>query len=134
MTSPFDAPGSDLWDLLGRLYVLSLLLSPLFVRWRWGLRPALYWIGAELLLVLIMSALIYLAFYPDWPPLPRLGTRFPTQEEAMLLISGVAQLRAFVTLTLLIPAIAIIGGAVLTLVWSAMMRGWRLVRAHRAAQ
>ena len=126
MASLYEAPGSDLWDILGYIYILSLLLSPLFVRWRRGLRSAMYWIGAEVLIMLDVSALIYLAFYPDWQPLPRLGTGH-TQEEAMLLIAGATQLEVFLKLTLLIPTIAIIGGAMLTLVCSALAHGWRSV-------
>jgi hypothetical protein len=61
---------TDLWDLLGLIYIWSLVLAPLFVRWRWGLRASLYWVGAELLIVLAMSGLIYLLFYPEWAPLP----------------------------------------------------------------
>ena len=134
MTSPYEAPGADLWDLLGRLYILCLLLAPLFVRWRWGLRASLYWVGAAFLVVLAMSALIYLFFYPGWAPLPGMGAGGSlTPQEAMMLISGVAQLQMFVKLTLIIPAIAVICGAVLTLVASALLCGWRSLRSRQLA-
>ncbi len=126
---------TDLWDLLGLIYIWSLVLAPLFVRWRWGLRASLYWVGAEFLIVLAMSGLIYLLFYPDWAPLPGIGAGGGslTPQEAMLLISGAAQLQMFVKLTLIIPAIAVICGAVLMLVASALMRGWQSVRRRRTA-
>ena len=132
MTSSY---GADLWDLLGQLYVLGLLLSPLFVRWRWGLRASLYWVGAEFLIVLAVSALIYLLFYPEWAPLPGIGASGGglTPQEAMMLISGAAQLQMFVKLTLIIPAIAVVCGAVLMLVASALIRGWRSLRSRQHA-
>ena len=116
---------TDLWDLLGLIYIWGLVLAPLFVRWRWGLRASLYWVGAEFLIVLAISALIYLLFYPGWAPLPGIGAGGGalTPQEAMMLISGAAQLQMFVKLTLIIPAIAVICGAVLMLVASALLRG-----------
>jgi hypothetical protein len=54
-------------------------------------------------------------------------------QEAMMLISGAAQLQMFVKLTLIIPAIAVICGALLMLVVSALMRGWQSVRRRRTA-
>jgi hypothetical protein len=133
MTSPYQATGPGLWDLLGVIYIACLLLAPLLVRWRWGFRAAMYWAGAEILIVMAISALVYVTLYPDWQPLPRFGFGFHTQEETMLLMVGMLQFQMFVNLTLITPATAVIGGAVLVLAVSALLRGWRLVRRRRTA-
>lgn len=132
MTSPYQAAGWIPWDLLGVIYISCLLLAPLLVRWRWGLRAAMYWAGAEVLIVMAISALVYLTLYPDWQPLPRFGFGFHTQEEAMLLMVGMLQFQMFVNLTLNIPATAIIGGVVLALAVSVLLRGWQWVRQRRS--
>jgi hypothetical protein len=53
-------------------------------------RASLYWVGAEFLIVLAMSALIYLLFYLGRQPLPGMaaGGGSLTPQEAMMFISG----------------------------------------------
>jgi hypothetical protein len=131
MVSSIEAPSTLLWDVLIFLYLMALMLSPIVVRWRWGLKPAMHWVGTEFLIVLEVAILAFLIFEPALPlPFdpntpPPIGTGF------LVVISRVLALGFFVLMSVGVPVMAVVAGAALALMWSALGHAWRSVLGRR---
>jgi hypothetical protein len=105
-------------------YLLILLLLPLLAQWRWELRASLLVVVAELALVpLVLYLLHALDLLPPGPPRRPLRPNEYGVLERMREndAEGFTHALAVLVLGVILPALAVLAGGVLSLLWSAAL-------------
>jgi hypothetical protein len=109
-------------------YLLVLLLLPLLAKWRWGHRASLLVVVGELALVpLGLYLLDVLHLLPPAPPRrPLLPNEYGVLERMRQNdAEGFGHAIAMLVQWVVFPAMAVLAGGVLSLLWSAVQTIWR---------